>query len=185
MVWDRNTGEPICPCYCLAVPQNRRILRQPDRTGIYGKVQGKNRAVDRRIFQRNQTPLDFGECGGRQGKAEAGNLLFGTIETWLIWKMTGGKVHITDYSNASRTIMFNINTLKWDDEILEILDIPKKCPLALNRPVWYTEKQSLFCSAVRLKSQEPQATSRRRCSGQTCFEAGEAKSNLRNRLFSF
>ena len=59
-----------------------------------------------------------------RSEAEAGNLLFGTIETWLIWKMTGGKVHITDYSNASRTMMFNIKTLKWDDEILELLDVP-------------------------------------------------------------
>lgn len=62
---------------------------------------------------------------GAREKALEGKLLFGTIETWLIWNMTGGKVHITDYSNASRTMMFNINTLEWDDEILSLLDIPK------------------------------------------------------------
>ena len=62
---------------------------------------------------------------GAKERAKRGELLFGTVETWLIWKLTKGKVHATDYSNASRTMMFNINTLQWDDEILEVLDIPK------------------------------------------------------------
>ena len=62
---------------------------------------------------------------GARERAEKGELLFGTVETWLIWKLTKGAVHVTDYSNASRTMMFNINTLEWDDEILEELDIPK------------------------------------------------------------
>ena len=62
---------------------------------------------------------------GARERAERGELLFGTVETWLIWKLTQGQVHVTDYSNASRTMMFNINTLKWDDEILKELDIPK------------------------------------------------------------
>ncbi len=64
---------------------------------------------------------------GARERAERGELLFGTVETWLIWKLTQGQVHVTDYSNASRTMMFNINTLKWDDEILKELDIPKAC----------------------------------------------------------
>jgi glycerol kinase len=59
-------------------------------------------------------------------RAEAGELLFGTIDTWIIWKLTNGKVHVTDYSNASRTMLFNIHTLEWDDEILKILDIPRQ-----------------------------------------------------------
>ena len=63
---------------------------------------------------------------GAREKAEAGRLLFGTIDSWIIWKLTNGKVHVTDYSNASRTLMFNIHTLEWDDEILTILGIPKK-----------------------------------------------------------
>ena len=70
--------------------------------------------------------------GGR-ARAERGELLFGTVETWLIWKLTGGKAHVTDYSNASRTMLFNINTLRWDDEILAELDIPK-CMLPEVRP---------------------------------------------------
>ena len=69
---------------------------------------------------------------GARAKAEAGQLLFGTVETWLIWKLTCGKIHVTDYSNASRTMMFNINTLEWDDEILRILDIPRS---VLPKPV--------------------------------------------------
>ena len=66
-------------------------------------------------------------------KAEAGELLFGTVETWLIWKLTKGRVHVTDYSNAARTMLFNINTLEWDDEILQELNIPK-CMLPQARP---------------------------------------------------
>ena len=62
---------------------------------------------------------------GVRERAEKGELLFGTVETWLIWKLTKGKAHVTDYSNAARTMLFNINTLEWDDEILQILDIPK------------------------------------------------------------
>ena len=70
---------------------------------------------------------------GVRARAERGELLFGTVETWLIWKLTGGKAHVTDYSNASRTMLFNINTLRWDDEILAELDIPK-CMLPEVRP---------------------------------------------------
>ena len=62
---------------------------------------------------------------GARERAEAGELLFGTIDTWLIWKLSGGKAHVTDYSNASRTLMFNIHDLKWDDELLDILQVPK------------------------------------------------------------
>ena len=62
---------------------------------------------------------------GAREKAEKGDLLFGTVDTWLVWKLTDGKVHVTDYTNASRTMLYNIKELKWDDKILEILDIPK------------------------------------------------------------
>ena len=81
---------------------------------------------------------------GAREKAERGDLLFGTVETWLIWKLTKGAVHITDYSNASRTMLFNINTLQWDDEILEELNIPKSMLPTPNRPVVFMVRRSFF-----------------------------------------
>ncbi len=108
-------------------------------------------------------------------KAEAGDLLFGTVETWLIWKLTKGKVHVTDYSNAARTMLFNINTLEWDDEILEELGIPKSM-LPQARPsseVYGMADESYFGKEIPIggAAGDQQAA----LFGQTCFTAGEAK----------
>ena len=109
------------------------------------------------------------------GRAEAGELLFGTVETWLIWKLTKGKVHVTDYSNASRTMLFNINTLQWDDEILAELNIPK-CMLPEAKPsscVYGEADPSLFGGPIKIggAAGDQQAA----LFGQTCYKAGEAK----------
>lgn len=101
---------------------------------------------------------------GARERAEKGELLFGTVETWLIWKLTKGAVHVTDYSNASRTMLFNINTLQWDDEILKILDIPK-CMLPEPKPsscVYGETDPSYLGGAIPIAG--AQVTSRRRCS---------------------
>lgn len=112
---------------------------------------------------------------GARERAEKGELLFGTVETWLIWKLTKGKVHVTDYSNASRTMLFNINTLQWDDEILQELNIPK-CILPEVKPsscVYGTTDPSYLGGAIPIAGAagDQQAA----LFGQTCFEAGEAK----------
>lgn len=103
--------------------------------------------------------------GARQ-KAENGDLLFGTVETWLIWKLTKGAVHVTDYSNASRTMLFNINTLAWDDEILAELGIPK-CMLPEVKPsscIYGEADPSYLGGAIPIAGAA--GTSRRRCSGR-------------------
>ena len=108
-------------------------------------------------------------------KAEKGELLFGTVETWLIWKLTKGAVHVTDYSNASRTMLFNINTLQWDDEILEELDIPK-CILPTPKPsscVYGKTDPSYLGGAISIAGAAGDQQSA--LFGQTCFKAGEAK----------
>ena len=112
---------------------------------------------------------------GVRARAERGELLFGTVETWLIWKLTGGKAHVTDYSNASRTMLFNINTLRWDDEILTELDIPK-CMLPEVRPssCIYGEALAQYFGApipIAGAAGDQQAA----LFGQTCFQPGEAK----------
>ena len=112
---------------------------------------------------------------GAREKAEAGELLFGTVETWLIWKLTKGRVHVTDYSNAARTMLFNINTLEWDDEILQELNIPK-CMLPQARPsseVYGMTDSTYFNGEIPIAGAagDQQAA----LFGQTCFTPGEAK----------
>ena len=113
---------------------------------------------------------------GAREKAEEGKLLFGTVETWLIWKMTGGKVHITDYSNASRTMMFNINTLTWDEDILKLLEIPASMlPVPVPSSCVYGETDpTIFGGPIKIggAAGDQQAA----LFGQTCFDVGEGKS---------
>ena len=112
---------------------------------------------------------------GAREKAERGDLLFGTVETWLIWKLTKGAVHITDYSNASRTMLFNINTLQWDDEILEELNIPKSM-LPTPKPsscIYGTADPSFLGGPIPIAGAAGDQQSA--LFGQTCFQPGEAK----------
>ena len=176
VVWDRNTGEPICSAI---VWQCRRTAEYCDsliEQGFTEKFKEKTGLLIDAYFSGTKLRWILENVEGAREKAEAGNLLFGTIETWLIWKMTGGKVHITDYSNASRTIMFNINTLKWDDEILEILDIPKKMlPQPKPSSMVYGETEPLLFGGP-IKIAGAAGDQQAALFGQTCFEAGEAKS---------
>ena len=125
VVWNKTTGKPI---YNAIVWQCRRTAQYCDqlkaKKEYYDMIKEKTGLFIDAYFSGSKLKWILDNVPDARSEAEAGNLLFGTIETWLIWKMTGGKVHITDYSNASRTMMFNIKTLKWDDEILELLDVP-------------------------------------------------------------
>ena len=125
IVWDKNTGEPV---YNAIVWQCRRTSEYCDslvEKGLTEKFRAKTGLVIDAYFSATKIKWILDNVPGAREKAENGELLFGTVETWLIWKLTKGAVHVTDYSNASRTMLFNINTLEWDDEILEELDIPK------------------------------------------------------------
>lgn len=175
VVWDRYTGEPI---YNAIVWQCRRTAEYCDslkEKGLTEAFRKKTGLLIDAYFSGTKLRWILENVEGAREKAEEGRLLFGTIETWLIWKMTGGKVHVTDYTNASRTMMFNINTLEWDDEILKELDIPK-CMLPEPRPcseVYGMTEPSIFGAPVRIAGAagDQQAA----LFGQTCFKAGEAK----------
>lgn len=176
IVWDKNTGEPV---YHAIVWQCRRTAQYCDELierGLKDKIKEKTGLLIDPYFSGTKLRWILENVEGAREKAEAGNLLFGTVETWLIWKMTGGSVHITDYSNASRTMMFNIHTLDWDDEILEILDIPK-CMLPEPRPsseVYGETTNAQFGGPIKIAGAagDQQAA----LFGQTCFEPGTAKS---------
>lgn len=124
IVWDKETGKPI---YNAIVWQCRRTADICD--GLMDRqdeIRSKTGLIIDPYFSATKVKWIFDHVEGSRERAKNGELLFGTVETWLIWKLTGGKVHVTDYSNASRTMMFNINTLAWDEDILKLLDIPKE-----------------------------------------------------------
>ena len=118
ILWDKETGEPV---YNAIVWQCRRTSAMADalkEKGLTETYRQKTGLVIDAYFSATKVRWILDNVQGAREKAEAGKLLFGTVDTWLIWKLTGGRVHVTDYSNASRTMLFNINTLAWDDEIL-------------------------------------------------------------------
>ncbi len=125
IVWDKTSGEPV---YNAIVWQDRRTSGFCDELkerGFAEKIQEKTGLVIDAYFSGTKIKWILDNVEGAREKAEAGKLAFGTVDSWLVWKLTNGKRHITDVTNASRTMIFNIHSLDWDDELLEILDIPK------------------------------------------------------------
>ena len=175
IVWDKKTGEPI---YHAIVWQCRRTSEYCDslkEKGLVDKIRSKTGLVIDAYFSGTKLRWLLENVPGARERAEKGELLFGNVECWLIWKLTGGKVHVTDYSNASRTMMFNINTLQWDDEILEELNIPK-CMLPKPMPsscVYGNALAQYFGGPIPIAGAagDQQAA----LFGQTCFTPGEAK----------
>lgn len=175
IVWDRETGEPV---YNAIVWQCRRTAGLCDSlmAAGYGEmIRRKTGLLIDAYFSGTKLKWILDNVDGARRRAEEGKLLFGTVETWLIWKMTGGRVHVTDYSNASRTMMFNINTLDWDDEILALLDIPRAMlPEPVPSSAVYGETEvTIFGGPIRIAGAagDQQAA----LFGQTCFEAGDSK----------
>lgn len=175
VVWDKNTGEPV---YHAIVWQCRRTSEYCDslkEKGLTDSFRQKTGLVIDAYFSGTKLKWILDNVPGAREKAEAGDLLFGTIDTWLIWKLTKGKVHVTDYSNASRTLLFNIQELKWDEEILKELDIPASMlPEAKPSSCIYGETEAtLFGAPIPIAGAagDQQAA----LFGQTCFNAGEAK----------
>ncbi len=124
VVWDKNTGKPV---YNAIVWQDKRtsgICDELKSKGLSDKFNQKTGLVIDSYFSGTKIKWILDNVEGAKSKAENGDLLFGTIDTWLVWKLTEGKNHVTDYTNASRTLIFNINDLKWDSEILDIMNIP-------------------------------------------------------------
>ena len=175
VVWDKATGEPVCRAI---VWQCRRTAEYCDKLkseGLTELIRSKTGLVIDAYFSGTKIKWILDNVPGARERAEKGELLFGTVETWLIWKLTGGNVHVSDYSNASRTMLFNINSLCWDEEILEKLDIPASM-LPEVRPsseVYGYTDPALFGGEIPVAGAagDQQAA----LFGQTCFEAGNVK----------
>lgn len=125
VVWDKETGIPIYHAIVWQSRQTSEICEELKNKGYNEKFREKTGLLIDPYFSGTKVKWILDHVEGAREKAEQGKLLFGTIDTWLIWKLSGGKAHVTDYSNASRTLMFNIHQLQWDEELLEILSIPK------------------------------------------------------------
>ena len=118
VVWDRNTGEPVYPAIVWQCRRTAKYCDALKEKGLVEKFREKTGLVLDAYFSGTKLKWILDHVEGARERAEKGQLLFGTVDTWLIWKLTKGKIHVTDYSNASRTLMFNIRTLQWDQEIL-------------------------------------------------------------------
>ncbi|MCR5685961.1 MAG: glycerol kinase GlpK [Lachnospiraceae bacterium] len=175
IVWDKQTGEPV---FHAIVWQCRRTSEYCDslkEKGLTDTFRKKTGLVIDAYFSATKLKWILDNVAGARQRAEKGELLFGTVETWLIWKLTRGRVHVTDYSNASRTMLFNINTLDWDDDILSELEIPR-CMLPKPVPsssVYGVADASFFGGEIPIAGAagDQQAA----LFGQTCFNQGEAK----------
>ena len=175
IVWDKSTGEPV---YNAIVWQCRRTSEYCDTLkdkGLTDKFREKTGLIIDAYFSGTKLKWILDNVDGVRERAEKGELLFGTVETWLIWKLTKGKAHVTDYSNASRTLLFNIKDLTWDKEILEELNIPESM-LPEPKPsscVYGYSDASFFGKEIPIAGAagDQQAA----LFGQTCFNPGEAK----------
>lgn len=175
IVWDKETGKPI---YNAIVWQCRRTADFCDAIGseeVRDMICRKTGLILDPYFSGTKIRWILDHVEGARERAEKGELLFGTIETWLIWKLTGGRAHVTDHSNAARTMLFNIHTLNWDEELLSLLDIPAAMlPTPVENSAVYAEtEESMFGGPIPIAGAagDQQAA----LFGQLCFEEQEGK----------
>ena len=176
IVWDKNTGNPI---YNAIVWQCRRTADISDRLkekGLERYIKDNTGLVIDAYFSGTKIKWILDNVEGAREKAERGELLFGTVDTWLVWQLTNGKAHVTDYTNASRTMIYNIRELKWDDKILEELDIPKSMlPEVRNSSEVYGYTNLGGKEDVRIPIAGIAGDQQAALFGQTCFEKGDVK----------
>ena len=175
VVWDKNTGRAI---YHAIVWQCRRTAPMVDKLisdGYADLITSKTGLVPDAYFSGTKIKWILDEVPGAREKAEKGDLLFGTIDTWLIWRLTGGRIHVTDQTNASRTMIYNIHSLQWDDELLKILDIPKSmlAEVVPSSHVYGKTDYEIYGGEIVISG----AAGDQQCAlfGQCCFDAGQIK----------
>ena len=175
IVWDKNTGRPICNAIVWQCRRTADYCDQLVKDGWVDTIRAKTGLVIDPYFSGTKVRWILENIPGAREKARCGDLLFGTVETWLIWKLTGGRVHVTDYSNASRTMLFNIHTLGWDEEILKLMDIPASMlpkPVPSSEVYGYTDA-AFFGAPVAIAGAAGDQQSA--LFGQACFTPGESK----------
>jgi len=183
VVWEKKTGRPIYNAIVWQSRQTVDICTELKAKGLEPEFQQKTGLVIDAYFSGTKVKWILDHVEGAREKAEKGELLFGTIDTWLIWKLTDGRIHVTDYSNASRTLMYNIRELKWDEKLLEYLTVPV-CMLPevkSSSEVYGKTDPNIFGNAVPIAGAagDKQAA----LFGQTCFNPGMAKNTYSTGCF--
>lgn len=176
LVWDKETGQPIYPAIVWQSRQTESICKELKRDGFEKRFTEKTGLLIDPYFSGTKVKWILDYVEGAREKAEKGELLFGTMDTWLIWKFTGGKSHVTDYSNASRTLMYNIYDLHWDEELLQILNIPHSMLPEVHQSSeihGYTDDYHFFGKNIPIAgiAGDQQAA----LFGQLCFQEGMVK----------
>ena len=175
IVWDKQSGEPVSRAIVWQCRRTSAYCDSLKEKGLTDRYREKTGLVIDAYFSGTKLRWILDNVPEARERAERGELLFGTVETWLIWKLTGGAAHVTDYSNASRTMLFNIRTLQWDEEILQELDIPKTVlPQVMPSSCVYGHALAQFFGGpipITGAAGDQQAA----LFGQTCFQPGEAK----------
>jgi glycerol kinase len=175
IVWDKNTGRPV---YNAIVWQCRRTADICNHLKVNGYdeiIREKTGLVIDAYFSGTKIKWILDNVEGARQKAEAGELLAGTVDSWLIWKLTGGRVHVTDYTNASRTMLFNINTLQWDDGLLKALNIPRCMLPSLVESSGFIANTAAEVLGAEIPIGGIAGDQQSALFGQACFEKGSAK----------
>lgn len=175
VIWDKETGRPIANAIVWQCRRTSDIIDKLTQDGYSDTIRKKTGLVPDAYFSGSKIKWLLDNVPGAREQAQAGKLLFGTIDTWLIWKLTGGRVHVTDYSNASRTMLYNIHDLCWDKELLALLDIPENL-LPEVKPSSYVYGRTdfaLYGGEIPIAG----AAGDQQCAlfGQCCFEPGDMK----------
>lgn len=175
VLWDKETGRPVHKAIVWQCRRTAGYCDELKKLGMAEFFRSKTGLVLDAYFSATKLRWLLDNAAGARERAEKGELLFGTVDSWIIWKLTGGKAHVTDYSNASRTMLFNIHTLKWDEEILRVLKIPQQIlpEVKPSSHVYGYTDSKLFGREVPIAG----AGGDQQCAlfGQTCFERGEVK----------
>lgn len=175
VLWDKETGRPVHKAIVWQCRRTAGYCDELKKLGMAEFFRSKTGLVLDAYFSATKLRWLLDNAAGARERAEKGELLFGTVDSWIIWKLTGGEVHVTDYSNASRTMLFNIHTLKWDEEILRVLKIPQQIlpEVKPSSHVYGYTDSKLFGREVPIAG----AGGDQQCAlfGQTCFERGEVK----------
>ncbi|GEN30000.1 glycerol kinase [Cerasibacillus quisquiliarum] len=176
VVWDKHTGRPIYHAIVWQSRQTEHICQQLRDAGYEETFRQKTGLLLDPYFSGSKVKWILDHVDGAREKAENGDLMFGTIDTWLVYKLSGGKAHVTDYSNASRTLMFNIHDLKWDDELLNILQVPQSMlPEVRESSEIYAETVDYHFFGERVPIAGIAGDQQAALFGQACFESGMAK----------
>ena len=176
VLWDKESGQPIYHAIVWQSRQTMDICNELEMNGYQDVFKQKTGLLIDAYFSGTKVKWILDHVEGAREKAERGELLFGTIDTWLIWKLSGGKAHVTDYSNASRTLMFNIYDLKWDEELLKILSIPKSIlPEVKSSSEIYTNTAGDHFFGKEVPIAGVAGDQQAALFGQGCYEKGMAK----------